>query len=466
MVFSSIPFIYYFLPLVLLLYAIAPGKGKNAVLLLSSLIFYGWGEPRYLIVMILSIFFGYCFALLIERETNPKKKKLLLTLAIAFSLIPLLYFKYSNFFLENFALVTGLSMPLLRITLPVGISFYTFQILSYSVDVYRGDTKAARSILKVALYISMFPQLIAGPIVRYTDIEDKIDSRTHSFEYAALGLRRFTIGLAKKILLANRIGEFVDLARGISSPSFLSYWLYAIAFTLQIYFDFSAYSDMAIGLGRFFGFEFMENFNYPLISKSITEFWRRWHISLGTWFRDYVYIPLGGNRVPVRKHIRNIIVVWLLTGLWHGAAWNFVLWGLYFIIFLLIEKRGLLIFLNRKPVFSHLYTLFIIVVGMVIFNAYSLADLGTSLQAMFLPAGLSFANGELLFYLKEYLPTLIVAAVASTPLPKRLLDKLRTRKLGEGCLAILEPPVLALLILMATAYLVDGSFNPFLYFRF
>lgn len=463
MIFSSIPFLYYFLPAVLLLYAITPKAAKNLVLLLSSLIFYGWGEPRHLIVMIISIVASYVFARLIEDN----KRKTTLILSIAVGLAPLLYFKYANFALDNFRALTGLPIPVLAVTLPVGISFYTFQNLSYTVDVYRGHAKAQRSIIKLAMYIAMFPQLVAGPIVRYTDVEASLSVREHGFENMALGLRRFALGMGKKILIANRLGELVDLCRATEQPTVLGYWIYAITFTLQIYFDFSAYSDMAIGLGRMLGFHFPENFNYPFVSRSITEFWRRWHISLGSWFRDYIYIPLGGNRVSALRWIRNIVVVWLLTGLWHGAAWNFVLWGAYFIVFLLVEKRWLAPWLAQHRALSHLYTMFFIVISMVIFNATSMADIGASLAGMFGVASLPLASAEIVFYLRSFAVTLVLAVVASTPLVHDAVMNLRKTNLRLAAVFnFVEPLFIVLLILAATAYLVDGSFNPFLYFRF
>jgi len=338
MLFSSIPFLYYFFPVVIILYLIAPGlQLKNTVLLITSLVFYAWGEPLYVFLMILSIVSGYVFGLLIEKYRGKGAAKLFLMLSLVVSLGSLGYFKYADFFIANFNAATGLSVPLLRIALPIGISFYTFQLLSYVIDVYRGNTRAQKNFISLATYISLFPQLIAGPIVRYTDIERQLGDRSISIDKAALGLRRFVIGLGKKILIANQMGELCSIFRESGDKSIAFYWLYAIAFTIQIYFDFSGYSDMAIGLGKILGFDFMENFNYPYISGSVTEFWRRWHISLGSWFRDYVYIPLGGNRRGAVRQIVNILVVWFLTGFWHGAAWNFIAWGLYFGILLLCE---------------------------------------------------------------------------------------------------------------------------------
>ena len=335
MLFSSIPFLFYFLPCVFVLYFLVPMRWKNTVLLLASLFFYAWGEPKFVVFMLASIVQGYVLARLVEKyRADRGRAKLFLTLSLVFSLGLLGYCKYADFFLSGFNALTGLHIPLLRVALPIGISFYTFQILSYVVDVYRGDVKAQRNFIDLAAYIAMFPQLIAGPIVRYSDIASQLEHRTHSLADVAAGARRFVLGLGKKVLLANVFYELITTFKASGDRSVLFYWLYAAACVLNIYFDFSGYSDMAIGLGRIFGFHYLENFDYPYISASITEFWRRWHMSLGSWFRDYVYIPLGGNRVSKTKWLRNILVVWLLTGLWHGAAWNFVLWGLFFAVFL------------------------------------------------------------------------------------------------------------------------------------
>ena len=335
MLFSSIPFLFYFLPCVLLLYAISPKKFKNFTLLICSLVFYAWGEPRLVLLMLITVLGGYILGLLTEKFN--KHKKLFLTLAVALSLGFLGYFKYVDFFIENINLMTGLSIPLLNVALPIGISFYTFQLLSYNIDVYRGNVPAQRNFVDLATYISLFPQLIAGPIVRYSDVAKQLRNRNHSFDKIALGVRRFVIGLSKKIIIANTLGEICEIFKSSNDKSVLYFWLYAVAFALHIYFDFSGYSDMAIGLGKLFGFDFAENFDYPYVSKSITVFWRRWHISLGTWFRDYVYIPLGGSRVGMARLIINLLIVWMLTGFWHGAEWNFILWGLYFAVLLIVE---------------------------------------------------------------------------------------------------------------------------------
>mgnify|MGYP002767427904 CR=1 FL=1 len=370
MVFSSIPFLYYFLPAVLIIYFIAPKQLKNAVLLLSSLVFYAWGEPKYVFLMLVSIACGYIFGLLIEKSrSSAKKAKLFLGISVAISLGFLLYFKYTDFFISNFNTATGLSVPLLRLSLPVGISFYTFQLISYSADVYRG-LPAQKNPISFGAYIAMFPQLIAGPIVRYSDIEKSLQSRKHSFTLCCDGAHRFVIGLCKKVLLSDRFAELCAAFRSSGEKSVIFFWLYAIAFTLQIYFDFSGYSDMAIGLGKVFGFEFPENFDHPYASKSITEFWRRWHMTLGSWFRDYVYIPLGGNRRGKARWFFNIFVVWFLTGFWHGADWQFIAWGLMYAVLLVAEKLFLLKKLEHTPSFlRHAYVIFFTVLGFVIFNA-------------------------------------------------------------------------------------------------
>ncbi len=467
MLFSSIPFLYYFLPCVLLLYTLAPRRLKNSVLLLSSLVFYAWGEPRYVIWMLLAIALGYVFGLLIERaRPKPRLARLLLILSVVSSLSMLGYFKYADFFIDNFNAVTGLSLPLLRIALPIGISFYTFQILSYTVDVYRAEVPAQRNPIDLATYVALFPQLIAGPIVRYRDVAQQLRSRSHSLDKIATGLRRFLTGLGKKILLANLLGALCDSFRASADKSVLFFWLYALAYSLHIYFDFSGYSDMAIGLGKLFGFDFLENFDYPFISGSITEFWRRWHMSLGSWFRDYVYIPLGGNRVRPLRQLFNILVVWLLTGFWHGAAWNFILWGLFFAVLLVVEKRWLLRPLKRSRVLRHVYVLPLILISFVIFDAGSLTQLGQYLGAMFGAGGYPLVSAELVYALRSYGILLLVAIVGATPLPRQLWFRLRATRYGGSITAVVEPLALVALLLLCTAYLVDGSYNPFLYFRF
>ena len=463
MLFSSLPFLYYFLPAVLIIYFLVPRRGKNAVLLLSSLIFYGWGEPKYVLLMMATIALFFGCGLAIEKAGTPSGKKLWLTVSVVLSLGLLGLFKYADFFLGSFNAVTGLSLPLLKLALPIGISFYTFQCLSYTIDVYRGSVPAQKSLISFGAYVALFPQLIAGPIVRYADIARELEERTHSLEDFTYGLRRFLVGLGKKILLANLFGELTQLYREASMPSVLFAWMYAAAFMLHIYFDFSGYSDMAIGLGRVFGFHFVENFNYPYLSKSITEFWRRWHISLGSWFRDYVYIPLGGNRVSKGRWVFNILVVWMLTGLWHGASWNFVLWGLLFAAFLLLEKfvPGI----QRLPSWlRHGYVLAVVCFSFVLFNAADLSQAAQDMSAMVGLAGLPLTSAESLYYLRSYGVLFLAGILGATPLVRNLAAAFEKRH-PRACAAA-EPAVLLALLLLCTAFLVDGSFNPFLYFRF
>lgn len=466
MLFSSVTFLFYFLPVVVALYFISPMGLKNGVLLLASLFFYGWGEPRYLAFMLLSITQGYIFGLLIEKYRGKGRTKALLTASVLFSLLLLGYCKYADFFISNFNLATGLSVPLLKIALPVGISFYTFQVISYTVDVYRGTVPAQRNYVDLAAYIAMFPQLVAGPIVRYADIAGQLRDRTHSLSGSAMGVRRFIIGLSKKVLIANQLGALVAVFKESAEPSVLFYWLYAAAYMLHIYFDFSGYSDMAIGLGYVFGFRFPENFDYPYISRSITEFWRRWHISLGAWFRDYLYIPLGGNRVGKFRWLFNIAMVWAATGLWHGAAWNFALWGLLFAALLMMEKLWLSGWLKRHRVTSHLYVLFLVMVSFVIFDAESVAAAFSRISAMFGGQALPVLTVESVYYLRSYLVILVLALIGATPLPKKLAALAGKGRYTRVACHIAEPVACLVLLTVCTAYLIDGSFNPFLYFRF
>ena len=441
----------------MLLYAISPKKLKNFTLLICSLVFYAWGEPRLVILMLITVFCGYILGLLTEKYNN--HKKLFLSLAVILSLGFLGYYKYVDFFIENINAATNLSIPLLNVTLPIGISFYTFQLLSYNIDVYRGNVSAQRNFVDLATYISLFPQLIAGPIVRYSDVAKQLRERTHTFEKTAVGIRRFVMGLSKKVLLANTLGELCEIFKESDDKSVLFFWLYAIAFCLHVYFDFSGYSDMAIGLGKMLGFDFCENFNYPYISKSITEFWRRWHISLGSWFRDYVYIPLGGSRVRNVRLLFNIFTVWMLTGFWHGANWNFIIWGLYFAVLLVIEKIFLLKWIGRSNIISHIYVLLFVIISFVIFNATTLTEAASYIGGMFGAGNYPLISTETIFYFKDYIFVLILGLIGATPIPKILVSKF---KLSYW----LEPIVLVILLTIVTAYLVDGSFNPFLYFRF
>ena len=466
MLFSGIPFLFYFLPCVLLLYFLAPRKLKNTVLLLTSLVFYGWGEPKFVILMIASILIGYVSGLLIEAFSQRRAKKIVLIFNVTVNLAFLGVFKYADFFIENFNAATGLSLPFLKLALPIGISFYTFQMLSYTVDVYRGDVPAQKNPVDLGAYIALFPQLIAGPIVRYADVVKQLKEHTHSFENFALGMRRFSAGLAKKVLIANVLGELCDKFYATEQNSVLFVWLYVVAYCLHVYFDFSGYSDMAIGLGRIFGFRFSENFNYPFISRSATEFWRRWHISLGSWFRDYVYIPLGGNRVPFLRHLFNIFTVWFLTGIWHGAAWNYVIWGVYFAILLMVEKQFILKFLNRSQALSRVYLLLTVGISFIIFGSEDLSVGAARIGAMFGFGGLPLLSEEFFYQLRSFALVLAMGILGATPLPKLLFTRFSDKPLGKKALVILEPLGILLLFAVCTAYLVDGSFNPFLYFRF
>ena len=417
--------------------------------------------------MMLAILMAYIFGLLIERyQSVPKLARLFLALSVSSSLLMLGYFKYADFFIRNVNAVTGCSISLLNITLPIGISFYTFQILSYTVDIYRQDVKAQRNPIDLATYVALFPQLIAGPIVRYSDIAEQLKGRIHTMGKTAQGIRRFILGLGKKILIANLLGELCSIFRASDDKSVLFFWLYAVAYTLHVYFDFSGYSDMAIGLGKLFGFDFLENFNYPFISKSITEFWRRWHMSLGTWFRDYVYIPLGGSRVSLPRHLFNIFLVWMLTGFWHGAAWNFVIWGLYFALLLILEKIWLLEILKKSHVLNRIYVLTAAVISFVIFDATDMSQAFSYLKAMFGTGGYPLTSAASSYYFRSYFVVLMIALLGATPIPKSFCRRIQQWKTGTAVMLFAEPLALSALLLICTAFLVDGSFNPFLYFRF
>ena len=458
MVFSSITFLFYFLPLVLFCYFLAPNKFKNFILLIFSLIFYAWGEPVYILVMFFSCGVDYVNALVIDKYRGTYIAKLGLLSSIVLNLGMLGFFKYSDFVINilNSTLYTNFS--LFNIALPIGISFYTFQSMSYTIDVYRNEVPVQRNIISFSAFVTLFPQLVAGPIVRYADISREINHRTHSLDKIYDGIYRFIIGLSKKVLIANNLGAvwFGIKTSEYAQLSTATAWLGAVCFTLQIYFDFSGYSDMAIGLGKILGFDFLENFNYPFISKSITEFWRRWHISLGIWFRDYVYIPLGGNRCSKLRWFFNIFVVWFLTGLWHGASFNFILWGLYFGVFLVIEKLFLLDFLKKLPQFiSHIYVMFLIIISFMLFDITSLHDFGTYINAMFTSSN-GLIDHSFYYYLVPNILLLIVAIIASTPIIKNILDSNKYIRFGA----------LLFGLIFSTAFLVDATFNPFLYFRF
>ena len=459
MLFSSIPFLFYFLPAVVVLYFVTPWKLKNAFLLLVSLVFYAWGEPRYVFLMAAAILLFYGYGIAVER--SEKCKKLWLTASVLTGVAMLAVFKYADFALDNWNRLTGMSIPLLRIALPIGISFYTFQCVSYVIDVYRGHTTAQKNIINFGAYVAMFPQLIAGPIVRYVDVEKELAQRKTDAEDFSDGLFLFLVGLGKKVLLANAFGQLTETFRGSQDLSVLFFWLYAIAFTLHIYFDFSGYSDMAIGLGRIFGFRFPQNFNHPYMSKSIAEFWRRWHMTLGGWFRDYVYIPLGGNRVSRGRWVINILAVWMLTGLWHGASWNFVVWGLLFAAMLLIEKW--VPFLQKMPdILRRIYVLAVVVISFVIFNANTLTQAGRDIAGMFGFAGVPLVSTEALYCLRSYGLLFLAGIVGATPLVRNTAQRIGKTSAS----VVLRPLIAAALLLICTAFLVDGSFNPFLYFRF
>mgnify|MGYP000972282675 CR=1 FL=1 len=466
MVFSSMTFLLFYRPAVLAVYYLAPNKLKNLVLFVFSLLFYAWGEPVYVGLMIFSTVLDYTCGLTAERFRGTRKAKIALLVSVVVNLSLLGVFKYADFLIATVNSVFGCALPLLGLPLPIGISFYTFQTMSYTIDVYRGDTKAQRNIVSFGAYVSLFPQLIAGPIVRYQTIAEQMDCRTHSSDQFSLGVRRFVCGLAKKVLLANNIGLLWNTISQTDAANLtvLSAWLGLIAFSFQIYFDFSGYSDMAIGLGSMFGFSFCENFNYPYISASVTEFWRRWHISMGTWFRDYVYIPLGGNRCGLAVQLRNIAVVWLLTGFWHGASWNYVLWGVYFGALLIAEKFFLLEKLKKVPLVGHFYTVFCILISWVLFSFEDMAKGAAYFKAMF-GFGAGLCNSTALYELASYLPLLGICAVAATPLAARLYRKLN-EKCASAVMTLADASGIACGMLLSTAYLISGSYNPFLYFRF
>ncbi|MCD8016734.1 MAG: MBOAT family protein [Oscillospiraceae bacterium] len=462
MVFSSLIFLFLYLPVVLLIYYIFPAKWRNLWLFIVNLIFYGWGEPVYVFLMLASIAMNYAAGLAVGklREVSQNKSKAALAACIVLNIALLGFFKYYDLFAETLSLLPGVSIAPLGLALPIGISFYTFQCMSYPIDVYRGDARPQRNFISFGTYVALFPQLIAGPIVRYKDIDNQLRSRICDVEKFSSGVRRFVIGLGKKVLIANNIGLLWDIYSASPAPTTLGAWLGISAFTLQIYFDFSGYSDMAIGLGRMLGFEFAENFSYPYLSHSVTEFWRRWHISLGSWFRDYVYIPLGGNRLGLARQLVNILVVWTLTGFWHGANWTFLLWGLYYALLLIIEKAFLLRRLERAPVLGHIYTLLAAVFGWVLFQLDSLPEAAAYCGAM-LGFGSGAACAEDIFYLRSYAVTFIVAIAAATPLGSRIFAKLPPRVKSAAA-----PVLTALVLLLSTAYFVDATYNPFLYFRF
>ncbi len=464
MVFSSLSFIIIFLPIVLLFYYLFPKKYRNFILLIFSLLFYYIGEQRTTIIMLLSSFLAYISGLLIDKSKNLNRKKLILIIFIILDIAFLVYFKYFNFLLECINQIFNLNYEKLNIILPIGISFYTFQSISYVIDIYRGS-KVQKNYINFATYLTFFPQLIAGPIVRYEDISKEITDRKFDSYDFALGIKRFCIGLAKKVLFSNVLAEFIAIYTSSNNHTVLMAWTTGLVIPLQIYFDFSGYSDMAIGLGRMFGFHFIENFNYPLIAKSATEFWRRWHISLGTWFRDYIYIPLGGNRVKVSMHILNILIVWFLTGLWHGAAYNFIIWGLYYTVLLILEKYVYGKFLAKHSFISYVYFVIITIVGFEIFNASSLSSLSKSFLELFGIGTNGFTNLLTNYYIRSYIVVIILSVICAKPLFKKI-SILKQNRIVNKFLEYAEPVTCILLLTLCLAYLVDGSYNPFLYFRF
>ena len=458
MVFSSVLFIFRFLPIAMILYFLTPNKFKNLTLLLVSLIFYSWGEPKYFLIMVASIFVDYFVSRGIEKSRNNKKVSImLLSISILFNLGILFFFKYFNFFLENINSIFGLSLKYVKITLPLGISFYTFQTMSYTIDVFLGKVKAEKNIINFGAFVCLFPQLIAGPIVKYTDINLELKHRKIDIKQIQDGIELFILGLGSKVLIANNIGAFWSEieGKGFDGIGTVIAWISVLAFAFQIYFDFSGYSLMAIGLGKILGFNFPRNFNYPYISKSITEFWRRWHITLGSWFKEYVYIPLGGNRVGKLRIYINLFIVWFLTGFWHGASYNFILWGLYFFVLISIEKAFLFKFLEKYKIISHIYSIFFILLGWTIFAVVDLEQLKILLKQMFSIS----KNNQWIYYVRNYGITFIIAAALATPIVKNIYNKIIKSD-------ILNTIILMVIFLISIAYLVDATYNPFLYFRF
>lgn len=475
MLFSSITFLYYFLPITLLVYFVVPKKWKNAILFLASFLFYFWGEPKYSILMAVTIVIGYVGGFVIQKirnRNNPIKTKLLTWLVVLVPLSFLAVFKYMDFAISTVNGVAGSNIPLVKLALPIGISFYTFQIISYLIDVYRGDVAVEKNFINFAAYVVMFPQLIAGPIVRFQTVQAELRERTLSVDKTAAGIERFVTGLGKKVLIADLLGEFVLAMDAVPRSSAVILWIVALAYAMQIYFDFSGYSDMAIGLGLMLGFHFPENFDYPYVSKSITEFWRRWHMTLGGWFRDYVYIPLGGSRVSFIKWVRNVFVVWFLSGLWHGASWNFVLWGVYFGVILALEKLFLKHWLEKLPaVLQHLYAIVLVVISFVIFRIESMAEALAYLGGMFgigLGEYVALENGISLamYQVKSYGWLIIGAVIIALGIPKWIWQQLQKQSVGRKMAQVVRPIWYIFLMLVVTAFLIQSSVHPFLYFRF
>ena len=467
MLFSSVTFLFYFLPIVFMIYYIVPNKIKNYVLLLASIVFYAWGGVLYLPILIISVFLNYLFALKIDKyKDNKEKSKRILTLSIIFNILFLGVFKYSNFIVDTINIILNSSINIPQIPLPIGISFYTFQAMSYVIDVYRKDGRVQKNIFNLLLYISMFPQLVAGPIVRYETVDDQITKREYSFDKFNLGLERLIKGLFKKVIISNTVGELATIIYELSpmEMSITTAWIGAIAYTLQIYFDFSGYSDMAIGLGKMLGFDFLENFNYPYVAKSVGEFWRRWHISLGSWFRDYLYIPLGGNRCSTAKIYRNLTIVWLVTGIWHGASWNFIIWGMYFGLFIILERLFLQKLLDKLPkIIQHIYLMIIVIIGWVIFSQPNLTSAIEYLKIMLGIGDYPLINGYATFYIKQYGMIIFVAILASIPILKYVRNK---STIINNLIKVAKSIIVLFSFILVIIYLVNSTFNPFIYFNF
>ncbi len=461
MVFSSLPFLFFYLVAVLAVYKLSPLKLRNLILLLVSLFFYGWGEPVYIFIMFLSIAVDYTHGMLVEKwRADDRKARMAVASSVFFNLAILIFFKYWDFIAVNINTLTGLNLPVLGIPLPIGISFYTFQTMSYTIDVYRQDAPVQKNLITFGAFVTLFPQLIAGPIIQYKSVAEQLVSRREDLAKFVSGVQRFTVGAAKKVLLANAIGKLWDMSLASQELTVTGAWLGLIAYAFQIYFDFSGYSDMAIGLGRMMGFDFVENFNYPYISKSVVEFWKRWHISMTNWFREYLYFPLGGNRVPRWRWVCNIIIVWACTGIWHGAGWNFLLWGLYYAVFMLAERLFLGKWLEKLPsVLRHTYAMVVVLLGWCLFAVEDTARLGVYFRTLF--GGAEFINANTIYHLISYLPMLVILTVAATPLGKKVWDRL-----SERTQAVLTPVLMLAGLILCTASLVDASYNPFLYFRF
>ncbi|WP_040328245.1 MBOAT family O-acyltransferase [Clostridium ihumii] len=468
MVFSSLIFLFIFLPITLLVYYIVPRKFKNLALLIFSLIFYAWGEPVYIVIMLFSTVFDYTNGILISKYREDKNKaRTILILSMVINLGILAFFKYYGFFIENINGIFNLSLTAKTLPLPVGISFYTFQTMSYTIDVYLNKVPVQKNIISFGAYVTMFPQLVAGPIVKYGEVAKQIDKRVETLDKFGEGAELFIVGLGKKVLLANNIGFLWTTIKAmpISDITVIGAWLGIIAFTFQIYFDFSGYSDMAIGLGKMLGFDFMQNFNYPYVSKSITEFWRRWHISLGSWFREYVYIPLGGNRVSTAKHLRNLFVVWFLTGLWHGASWNFIVWGLYFGVILVIEKNFLLKWLEKAPKFiANIYTMILVIIGWVFFDVETLKGALDYIKVMFGFGNNPMIDSMTMYYLEANIGLIIVLIICSTSIPTKIIKFIKKKYTTAKLFVV--PVIYTIILIVAVAYLVNETYNPFLYFRF